>query len=189
MSGEYYKTKASVDEYIKLAEGYSGSQLIEKLRKFLLNDSYLLEIGSGPGTDWEILKKSFKVVGSDFSAEFLKRLMEKYSDGEFLELNAITLATDKTFDCIYSNKVLHHLEDEELQASIKRQYDILNKEGMICHSFWKGEGSEIYNGLFVNYHTEEHLRSLFKDYFKILLMEEYKEFEDNDSILLLGKKK
>jgi ubiquinone/menaquinone biosynthesis C-methylase UbiE len=189
MKGDYYQTKESVTEYIKLAEGYHGGQLIKKFREFLSDNSHLLEIGSGPGTDWKMLTEYFKVVGSDYSVEFLKRLMANHPNEEFLELDAISLATDKVFDGIYSNKVLHHLKDEEITASIKRQHEILNAGGVICHSFWKGEGSEYFNGLFVNYHSAEDLVSLFKDYFEILVIEDYKEFDADDSILLIGKKK
>ena len=42
--------------------------------------------------------------------------------------------------------------------SVKKQYEILNSDGIICHSFWKGEGSEIFKGLFVNYHNETTLK-------------------------------
>ena len=89
MSKEYYKTKESVEEYIKLAEGYDGAELIEKLKNYLPVNSSILEVGSGPGTDWEILNKTLKVVGSDSSDEFLKRLIKKFSNGEFLHLDAI----------------------------------------------------------------------------------------------------
>jgi ubiquinone/menaquinone biosynthesis C-methylase UbiE len=189
MSKAYYKTKESVDEYIKLAEGYNGAELIEKLKDFLPGDSYVLELGSGPGTDWEILNKTFKVVGSDSSNEFLNRLIANIPNGEFLHLDAIALNTDKKFDGIYSNKVLHHLKDYEIKASIKRQYEILNPSGIICHSFWKGEGSEIFNGLFVNYHSDINLKKLFQGWFDILLILSYKEFENDDSVLLIGRKK
>jgi len=189
MNGEYYKTKESVDEYIKLAEEYDGRALIDKLRDFLPANSYLLEIGSGPGTDWKILNDFFNVVGSDYSAEFLKRLNAGAPKGDFLDLDAVTLTTRKKFDGIYSNKVLHHLTDIELVASIKRQCAILNPGGVICHSFWRGEGTESYKGLFVNYHSNEGIESLFADYFAVVFLENYKEFDDNDSILIIGRKK
>ena len=146
------------------------------------------EIGSGPGTDWKILNKSYNVIGSDNSTEFLNHLIVKNQQGKFLELNAITLITDKKFDGIYSNKVMHHLNDNELADSIKRQYEILNPNGIICHSFWKGEGSEIFKGLFVNYHNEGSLEEFYKDYFELLSIESYNEFEDEDSLLLIGRK-
>ncbi len=188
MNENYYKTNESVEEYIKLAKNVNGEQLIEKLKNYLLSNSLLLEIGSGPGTDFQILKKDYKVVGSDYSTEFLSRLISSNEKEEFLNLDAITLKTNKKFDGIYSNKVLQHLTDEELRKSIQRQVDILNHNGIICHSFWKGEGDEVFKGLLVNYQTDISLRILFEDYFVVLLLEEYKEFEDGDSLLLIGKK-
>lgn len=189
MSNEYYKTVASVKEYITLAKGVDGSELIEKLKDFLPKNSSLLEIGSGPGTDWKLLNKYFKVIGSDNSNEFLNHLTTSNPKGEFLNLDAISLDTDKTFYGIYSNKVLHHLTHEELKASIKRQHSILNNNGVICHSFWRGEGSEIFKGLFVNYHEKQNLKAFFEDDFEILYLDFYNEFDKDDSILLIGKKK
>ncbi|MCK0192501.1 class I SAM-dependent methyltransferase [Arenibacter sp. F20364] len=189
MNSNYYKTEASVEEYIKLAKDVNGGQLIEKLNNYLPSNSSLLEIGSGPGTDFRLLKRNYNVVGSDYSTEFLNRLRSNNIKDDFFNLDAITIETDKKFDGIYSNKVLQHLTDEDLSKSILRQIDILNSGGIICHSFWKGEGSEIFKGLLVNYQTAESLRNLFEDYFEILLLEEYNEFEDGDSLLLIGKKK
>ena len=188
MAGEYYKTLASVEEYIKAAEGYNGKRLIIKLNEYLPEGSSLLEIGSGPGTDWKLLKNHYKVVGSDNSAEFLNYLTSTNPLGKFLELDAVILDTDALFDGIYSNKVLHHLKDEELADSIDRQYKILHAGGIICHSFWKGEGSEIFKGLYVNYHDEQSLRDKFEKNFDILLLENYQEFEKDDSIILIGRK-
>lgn len=189
MQGDYYNTKETVTEYINLAKDVSGKQLIEKLEQVLPTNSKVLEIGSGPGTDWKILKKSYNVIGSDNSAVFLNHLINKNPNGNFLELDAVTLNTNIKFDGIYSNKVMHHLKNADLLNSIKRQNELLNTNGIICHSFWKGEGSEVFKGLFVNYHTVKSLKNSFENYFEILSIEEYKEFEANDSLLLIGKKK
>lgn len=189
MIGEYYKTKESVEEYIRLAQDVNGRKLIDKITQYLTAKSIVLEIGSGPGTDWKILNKFYTVVGSDNSTEFLNHLNNENPNGEFIELDAVTLITDKNFEGIYSNKVMHHLKDNELNDSIIRQHEVLNPHGIICHSFWKGEGSEIFKGLFVNYHNEISLKEFYKDYFEILSIESYKEFEEGDSLLLIGKKK
>ena len=187
--GKYYMTKKSVEEYIKAAEGHNGDEIISLLREHQHENSHVLEIGSGPGTDWSILKKYYQVTGSDYSPEFLKHLKASFPGGEFLLLDASTLKTDLKFDGIYSNKVLHHLEDEALETSIKRQAEILNPEGVVCHTFWRGEDSETFNELFVNYHSDTGLRELFEDHFESLLIKYYKEFEQGDSILYIGKKK
>ena len=189
MSADYYKNKESVEEYIRLAKDVNGSELIERLNQFLPTDSIILEIGSGPGTDWNILNKDYEAIGSDNSKEFISHLRSNNPLGNFLELDAVTLNTDKKFDGIYSNKVLHHLKDNELKDSIKRQYEILNSNGIICHSFWKGKGTEVFKGLFVNYHSASDLILCFNEYFKISVIESYSEFEESDSLLLIGKKK
>jgi len=189
MEGEYYKTKESVQEYITLAADASGKELIEKLKKQLNPNAIVLEVGSGPGTDWNILNDSFSVIGSDNSPEFLKHLKTENPFGEFLELDASSLKTAKMFDAIYSNKVLHHLSDQELKDSIKRQSEILNTNGIICHSFWRGVSSEVFNGLYVNYHEKETLKDFFAGYFEIISIENYNEFDEGDSIILIGRKK
>jgi len=186
---DYYKTKESVEEYIRLAKDVNGGELIKKLKNFLPLNSTLLEIGTGPGTDWNILNQDYNVTGSDNSTEFLNHLSSVNPKGNFFELDAITIQTNRKFDGIYSNKVLHHLKDNELKDSIKRQFDVLNSNGIICHSFWKGEGSEIFKGLFVNYHSKKALTDFFEDYFEVLLIESYAEFEEEDSLLFIGKKK
>lgn len=189
MTFKFYNNKDSVDQYIKMAKHVDGKHLIDKLNPLLQPGSGILELGSGPGTDWQILSNNFEVTGSDYSPEFLKRLKTKFPAGSFLLLDAVSLQTEKQFDAIYSNKVLHHLNDEELKKSIERQAHVLYDEGLVCHSFWKGEGTENYNGMFVNNHTEKELNSLFENHFEVLLLESYAEFEENDSLVLIARKR
>ncbi|MGB1032264.1 MAG: class I SAM-dependent methyltransferase [Flavobacteriales bacterium] len=189
MTNKYYHNKESVQEYINAAKDHNGAELIKVLRQFLSEDSRVLEIGSGPGSDWKILNRYFNAVGSDNSKEFLNHLLDYYPSGRFLELDAITLEVDELFDALYSNKVMHHLSDDDLQNSIRRQCEILNPNGIVCHSFWKGEGSELFKGLYVNYHNEKEIEQAFEWGFDVLLIESYTEFEADDSVLFIGKKK
>ena len=172
-----------------MAEGHDGKELISRLRKFLPAGSHVLEIGSGPGKDWKLLKKHYQVVGSDYSKAFLEHLRTSFPDGDFRELDAASLKTKDLFDGIYSNKVLHHLKDDALIHSIRRQHKLLRPGGLVCHSFWYGQDSEYYNDMFVNYHSDEGIRVLFGEYFDHLLFHYYKEFEKADSFLYIGQKK
>ena len=185
----YYHTKESVKEYIRLADGYDGATLISELKKYISPGLWILELGSGPGKDWKILSEQYMVMGSDYSKEFIEYLNQEHPNGEFLELNASTLMTDKKFDVVYSNKVMHHLEDKELIQSFKRQHELLNDSGVICHSFWKGESSEVFKGLFVNYLLEADLEELCKKQFDVLVLKDYAEFDEGDSLLLIARKK
>ena len=187
--GRYYHTRKSVQEYIKMAEGHDGRLLISRLKDFLPAGSRVLEIGSGPGTDWKLLRENYQVTGSDNSLEFLKHLRKTYPEGEFIDLDAGSLKIKDQFHGIYSNKVLHHLEDDALMTSIKRQHELLHPEGIVCHSFWYGQDSEFYNDMFVNYHSDEGIRILFGEYFEHKLFHYYKEFEKADSFLYIGQKK
>lgn len=189
MKSDYYKTKESVQEYIQLAKDINGAALIEKYKPHLKPDAKLLEIGSGPGSDWEILDKEYDVIGSDNSKEFIKHLNSKFPKGEFNELDAVSLTTDFKFDGIYSNKVLQHLTNEELIQSFRNQQKILNTKGVICHSFWKGEDDEIFKGLYVNYQNEKSLQTFVQEQFEIILIETYKEFDEGDSLLLIARKR
>ncbi len=189
MKQEYYSSSKSVKEYIAAAKDVNSEPLVNKFKEFLKEGSSVLELGSGPGTDWQILSKGYEVTGSDMSEAFLSHLKAQNPSGNFIELDAATLDTEVKFDGIYSNKVLHHLTDEELVQSVARQAEILNPNGVICHSFWKGEGTEEFKGMFVNSHNKEELKKEFETKFEILSMELYEEFEPNDSIVLIAQKK
>ncbi len=186
---EYYHTKESVQEYIHLAEGINAQQIIDQLDPYLEEGSAVLELGSGPGTDWQILAENYEVTGSDLSKEFLNHLNNLYPEGDFVQINASTLQIERKFDCIFSNKVLHHLTDEELTQSIKRQYELLNEGGVICHSFWKGSGDEVFKGMYVNYHDKGELDAIFRAGFEVLLLNYYEEFEAQDSLFVIARKR
>ena len=188
MSSGYYNSKESVQEYIESAKDTDGRELIEELGRVLVSNSSLLEIGTGPGNDWKILFKIYNVVGSDTSVEFLNYFKSTYPDGIFMNIDATHLEMDQEFNGIYSNKVLHLLNDEDLKKSIIRQHEILEDSGIIRHSFWNGEGSELFQGLFVNYANETKLNLFFGKYFQILSIICYDEFDVGDSLLLIARK-
>ena len=81
------------------------------------------------------------------------------------------------------------MNEEELKSSLERQSELLNSNGVICHSFWEGKGSEVFKGLYVNYQTKESLTKLVELYFEVIFIETYKEFEDGDSLLILARRK
>jgi 2-polyprenyl-3-methyl-5-hydroxy-6-metoxy-1,4-benzoquinol methylase len=67
-----------------------------------------------------MLAETCKVTGSDLSEVFLKLYWKDHPHADTLLLDAVTINTDRTFDCIYSNKVLHHLSADDLQKSLER---------------------------------------------------------------------
>ena len=131
----YFDDPHHVREYVKMAEGYDGAQLVEVLTDHLPAGSAVLELGMGPGKDLVLLEQHYRVTGSDSSQAFLDLYREAHPDGDLMLLDARTLETERRFDCLYSNKVLQHLTREELGRSFDRQTQVLESGGLVLHSF------------------------------------------------------
>ena len=181
----YYDDAQNVASYIEMADGYDGAALVEVLTKYLPAGSTVLELGMGPGKDLALLAERYAVTGSDASTQFLDLHRADHPDADLLQLDAATLTTERTFDGIYSNKVLYHLTVDELRQSFERQAAVLNPHGIALHSFWRGEGEENLHGLHFVYYDIERLTALVPRTFQILEVSLYREMEEDDSICLV----
>jgi trans-aconitate methyltransferase len=185
----YFDNEKNVQDYIKMVDGSDGTELINELRNFLKNGSTILEIGMGPGKDLDILKKYYKVTGSDSSKIFVDRYKNQNPNADVIQLDAKSLKINRKFDCIYSNKVLIHISKKECIKSFKKQKMILNQDGILFHSFWHGNKIEKHHGLLFIYYTEDELRNIVKNDYNILKIQKYTEFEKNDSIYIILQRK
>lgn len=169
-------------------EEYDPTFMIDKFKSYVPSSSTVLELGMGPGKDFDILKQTFEMTGSDSSQIFLDLYREKDATANLINLDAVSINTPKKYDAIYSNKVLMHLSKEELYQSFLRQFEILNFNGITFHTFWSGDKEEEMQGLrFVYYQSEELIKMIPKK-FKVLESSLYKEIEKNDSICLVLNK-
>ena len=183
----FYDDKETALQYIAMAEGYDGRELIDVLRKHLPEGSTVLELGMGPGVDLGILEDHFCVTGSDISQFFLDRYRENHAGADLMRLDAVNLETDRVFDCIYSNKVLHHLENEQLANSLCRQKEILTGPGVVFHSFWRGQGTEEHHGLRFVYQDEDSIKAIFGATFSQVDVVSYTEMEIDDSLYVIAR--
>lgn len=183
----FYDEEKTAREYIAMAEGYDGSFLIDVMAKHVPEYATVLEIGMGPGKDLDLLGARYQTTGSDTSSFFLTRYQQLNPTADLMKLDAVTLATNRKFDCIYSNKVLHHLDDQDLDRSLQRQKQVLNSGGFVMHSFWSGSGVDEIQGLKFHYHTEASLRAVFGAQFAVLELATYKEIKQDDSIYVLAQ--
>jgi cyclopropane fatty-acyl-phospholipid synthase-like methyltransferase len=184
----FFDEEKGVRDYIKMAEGFDGRNLIKILKKHLPENSSLLELGMGPGKDLDILAQSFEVTGSDLSDIFLELYRKNNPNADVMHLDALTLITDRTFDCIYSNKVLHHLRKNDLITSFKRQRELLKKNGLLMHSFWHGDSEEEIEGLRFVYYLEDKLLAEIGAGFEVVESKQYEELESDDSFFLILRK-
>lgn len=183
----YYDDDQNVEQYIQMAEGYDGRLLVTVLRQQLSPGASVLEIGMGPGKDLLLLGEHYRVTGSDQSRVFLDRFRAQHPEADLLHLDAATLATERQFDAIYSNKVLYHLTRDALIASFERQKSVLKPGGIALHAFWHGEGEDKMHGLHFAYYTEATLRALVEAHFEVIAMQRYTEMETDDSLYVVFK--
>ncbi len=185
---KFFDIEQNVKEYIEAREGMDGRFLIEILKEFLEPNSTVLEIGMGGGNDLDILNETFQTTGSDNSQIFLDIYKQKNPNADLILLDAVNLKTNRRFDCIYSNKVLHHLSTSNLKHSIKRQSQLLNQNGIIFHTFWNGNKKDKFQDLhFIQYKTDE-LKKLFEFNFALLKIGFYEEMLKDDSVYVISRK-
>jgi trans-aconitate methyltransferase len=185
----FFDTEEGVNEYLEMAKGHDGRELVEKLSDYLPEGSSVLELGMGPGNDLELLAKRYRVTGSDTSSLFLEIYRRENPDADVMPLDAVTLETDRQFDCIYSNKVLQHLQRVDLESSIPRQAAVLADGGVAAHGMWYGDKIEKHGGLHFQFYLERDIEAIFGDHFDVLFMDRYEEMESGDSIFVVLKKK
>ena len=183
----FYDNVDGVEEYIRMCEGYDGTPIYEALSRYLEAGQTLLELGSGPGNDIEYLHKYYGVVGSDMSAAFLAHSRKRFPAIEFLELDAVAIDIDRQFDCVFSNKVLHHLRWDDLIYSFKRQMQVITRGGLFVHTFWIGDYEEEKHGLYFRYHDRDELLDIIGEYYDVLEAVDYAELEEGDSLLVIGR--
>ncbi len=185
---DYYDDAANVEAYIEMAAGYDGRQLMPILREHLKPGSSVLELGMGPGVDLELLAEEYRVTGSDQSVLFLERYRRGHPQADLVVQDARLMDIERSFDCIYSNKVLQHLTRAELQESLHRQVDVLVAGGILFHTLWYGEGVEVHAGLRSVYYTEESFEALVGSEYELVEVGRYAEMDEGDSLYVVLKK-
>jgi SAM-dependent methyltransferase len=183
----FYDTEEGVAEYVEMAFGHDGRELIAVLEEHLPAGARVLELGMGPGKDLDLLARRYAATGSDRSTLFLERYRAAHPDADLLRLDAVTLETERRFDAIFSNKVLHHLDEDELACSIARQASILRPAGLVMHSFWYGDRDEELAGMPFHYRDEACLSKAFEPTFELARLKRYPELDDGDSVYVLAK--
>ncbi len=189
----YFDDPKHVEEYIKMIEGYDGGEIVETFRRFVPEGSSVLELGTGPGKDLDMLAGHYSVIGSDSSQVFIDLYKKDHPEADLLVLDASTIRIERRFDAIYSNKVLMHLSEKDLVRSFRRQWEVLNPGGRMFHTFWSGEGEEFIEDLRFVYYTPEKMKKLVADAlsgrsFEIEAMKLYAEDKKDDSFYLVLRK-
>ena len=181
----FFDSEENVDAYVRMAEGFDGRELVAVLERHLPRGSSVLEIGMGPGKDLHWLGRRFRPTGSDNSSVFVDRVRAANPRADVLALDAVTLETDRRFDAIYSNKVLHHLTPDELTRSLRAQRRILRPGGLALHALWRGDRLEVHQGERFQYYTAQTFADQVGESFEIVETGTYAEMADDDSLYVV----
>lgn len=184
----YFDDPKNVSQYIQMADGYDGKELIQALKGLVPPGNRVLELGMGPGKDLTLLAEAgYRVTGSDYSQSFLDYVKQNLPETPLLLLDAIQLETEETFNIIYSNKVLHQFSLEELTTSLNNQADRLETGGWLFHSFWAGSGTETFGGQTSYYFQPSDIETLLKPRFSVKASQHYAEMSENDSFWIAAQ--
>ncbi len=189
MSETFFEREDNVKQYIEMTADYDGSWFFEQFTRYIPTTHKALELGMGPGKDLDNIRQKYDVVGSDYSFVFAELYKRQHPEVKVMVLDAVNIKTDAKFDCIYSNKVLHHLPTEDFKTSLARQAEVLNDKGLVLHTFWRGSGKDEFNGLLFHYYEQDELKKLFEEHYNIVHMDNYKELKADDSIIVVAQKK
>lgn len=189
MAKNFYDDENTVNEYIKMAEGFDGREFMPILRQHLPDGAHILELGMGPGKDLDLMAQHFNVTGSDRSQVFVNRYLENHPAADVFVMDAAEINTDRLFDGIYSNKVLMHLTRTEMKQSLLQQAQHLNPGGILLHTLWVGEGEETFSGLLNVYYNADTLSAVLPDSLEMITLQAYTEMEENDSLYIVLRKK
>ncbi|MCF8378350.1 MAG: class I SAM-dependent methyltransferase [Bacteroidales bacterium] len=184
----YFDDNKNVDDYIRMADGYDGCQVVKVLERYLPPGSSVLEVGIGPGKDLTLLGVKFKVCGSDLSQLFVDMYLNQNKDVEVFQLDAVEMNIQRKFDCIYSNKVLHCIDQNSFRKSLVNQSKVLNKGGLLCHTLWYGDKMVLAKGERYYYYSEKTILNYIPSGMNIIHSETYQEMDENDSLLIILKK-
>ena len=186
---EFYRRQENVDMYRAMVRSYDPAPMIAMVRGVLPEGSTLLELGMGTGADLLELAKHYAVTGSDSSPIFLEDFRKAHPEIHVRELNAADFALEQKFDCIYSNKVLHHLSAAEFPKSLQLQSEHLQPRGIVFMTLWAGEyREEWYDDMRAQYHMESDVECLVPAGLTVETMKRYTEMEHDDSLLVILRK-
>jgi 2-polyprenyl-3-methyl-5-hydroxy-6-metoxy-1,4-benzoquinol methylase len=105
-------------------------RVMEEVKKFLQENSQIIELGCGEGIMFKELNKISKNVSAlDMSEGFIRRLKKEFPKKNFYHKNVVKMDLDKKFDLVLCSMLL--LDIPEIGKALSRIFSMLNKEGIL----------------------------------------------------------
>ena len=129
------------DGYDQLAEQYARTRTlnpnnksyIDLLATLLPKNSYVLDLGCGPGVPiTKELAKHFNVVGIDFSHNQIQLAKKLVPEAEFYKIDMTQMPFEsESFDGIFSFLAIIHVPREQKASLFRNIYKILKPNGIL----------------------------------------------------------
>jgi trans-aconitate methyltransferase len=109
----------------------------------------VLDLGCGTGQLTHRIESSAnRVVGTDSALDMITQAKENFPELSFVRSDARTLPFDHSFDAVFSNAVLHWINDDDQDEVIGQVKQVLNSEGRFVAEFGgSGNVSRVIEGV------------------------------------------
>lgn len=145
-----------------------------KFEEHLPKDAIILDLGAGTGRTYSYFnKKGYNYIGLDFSSKMKEYAHKIHGEFPYILDDMINIKNhfnNNTVDAVFAVYSLFHLPDEDLKTVLKNVYEILKYNGVFLLSYQVGTkeefadepylGEQGNNVLYMNYQTEEKMKSL-----------------------------
>lgn len=168
---ESYNQSAAA--YAEKTSSFSFTIEMELFCASLPSGAAILDLGCGAGRDAKRFSdKGFSVTGIDFSEELLAIAKQAAPNAAFLlqDLNDLSNFAPASFNGVWANASLLHLEKSRLSKALSQIYTLLKPGGVFFLSMKKGEGEGIvcderYGGIpkYFAYYQPDALSSLLEE--------------------------
>ena len=161
--------EAAADLYVEL-NANAPPWLLEFMAKFtalLPPRAVVLEVGSGPGRDADLLEASgFQVRRTDATTAFVERMKARGVRADQLDL--LTDDLGGPLAAVYANAVFLHLTDVELATVLVKVAKAMQPQGLLAFTVKEGDGAawtsaKVGKTRFFQYWREPALRQLLDD--------------------------
>lgn len=177
--------KKTIKTYRQLGKQYIANVAsinlpsLPKFMKVLPKGGKVLDVGCAGGRDSrKFVANGFSVVGIDAVDIFISEAKKRVPQADFIKTDVLKLDFPRnTFDGIWAQAVLLHLERKDVPTVLAKFYVILKSGGKIHVAVKEGEGQgwdcdKLANDKkrFFTYFSQKEMRNLFKKAgFKIIL--------------------
>lgn len=130
------------DKYIQITNTYIPTQTINDfLSHIKTKNPKILDLGCANGPHTNIFyKKGCEVIGVDPSEKLLEHARTDFPEIEFRQGKMQDLPFEgESFDGIWINAVFHHQEKSEMESTLQKLYDSLERGGILYISTKIGE--------------------------------------------------